>query len=291
VTELTPVRVLDHPGGWKIVPVHYSMDPSKDVDWVWKTKARGKDTDWEKEYEINFASVVGKRCFESFSLMANTKTDLKCDDHLPIRLTCDFNVDPMCWLVCQINNDVLYVLDEVYLSPGSVVEACDAFLDRYGDHYGEVFIYGDASGKARSQRDQRSNYDEMRLRFSNRPFRVRMKVPTRNPSNVNSVMALNRRLQDEWGNPRAFIARAECENLIADLTQVVWDELSEGKRIKKVRNPDDPYFYRTHASDALMALVYREWPTKKELVDSTDTGKSLKHKRKRKKRLLAMFPD
>jgi hypothetical protein len=41
------------------------------------------------------------------------------------------------------------VLDEVYLSPGSVVEACDAFLDRYGDHYGEVFIYGDASPTAR----------------------------------------------------------------------------------------------------------------------------------------------
>lgn len=291
------VAVLDHPGGWKIVPIHYSMDPAKDLEWVDQMKRRGDADDWEKEYEINFSSVVGVQCFENFSLVANTRTDLEYEEALPLRLACDFNVDPMAWLVCQINNEKLYVLEEIYLSPGSVVENCREFLNSYGDHYGEVFVYGDAAGRARSHKDQRSNYDEIRLQLMNRPFRLKMKVPSRNATNVNGVRAVNRRLRDKWGNPMVFIDKEKCPELIRDLIQVVWMESTgrEPTQIKKTRNMEDPYFMRTHASDALMALIHREWPTRSEVAKEEDEreqrGKKKRpRKRRRRKRLIGEFP-
>jgi hypothetical protein len=275
------------------------MDDDKDAVWAYKMKQRGIAEDWEKEMEINFESVVGATCFENYSALANAHSDLEYDDQLPLRLCCDFNVEPMCWVVAQIHNDVVHFFDEIWLNPGSVPEACDEFLDRYGDHYGELFVYGDASGRARSQslRNQRSNYDELKLRFAGRPFRLKMRVPTRNPSNVNHVRSFNRRLRDEFGNPKILIDVAKCPNLIKDMTQVVWEP--DGASIHKVRKRDDPYFFRTHASDAAMALIYRHWPTRSEVSRMSEQerkhenevrARKMKNMKKRK-RLIGEFPQ
>lgn len=278
------------------------MDPEKTVEWVAAMKRRGEVEDWEKEMEISFSSVSGVKCFENFSLLTNTADDLKYEETLPLRLTCDFNVDPMAWLVCQINNNKLYVLNEIWTSPGSVIENCEKFLNDYGDHYGEVVVYGDASGNARSQRDQRSNYDELRLRFMNRPFRVKMRVPSRNPTNINAVRSVNRRLSDEWGNSMIFIDRDKCRNLVLDMAQVIWEEGGNAvtRKIKKVRDRDNPYFFRGHAADALCSLVNREWPTRSEVVAAEDkrdedeekrSDSKGKKKKPQKPRLRGAFPD
>jgi hypothetical protein len=118
-----------------------------------------------------------------------------------------------------------------------------------------------------------------------------MRVPSRQPTNVNSVRAVNRRLSDEWGNPKILIDKDRCKNLIQDLTQVIWEDVGGGQaqRIKKVKNRNDPYFYRTHATEALAAIVHREWPTRREVAEEEDKRPKPKFKR-RKKKLRAEFP-
>jgi len=293
-TEFKHVPVVRHPGGWAMAFVHYSADPSKDVEWATAMKARGGVEDWEQEMEINFSAVFGARCFESFSLVSNTDESIVYNPALPLCLCCDFNVDPMAWVVAQVQPDeMLYFIDEIWLSPGSVIENSEEFLNRYGDHYGEVKIYGDAYGRHSSQRDQRSNLDEMKLRFMRAPFSVRMKVPRANPSNVNSVRAFNRRLQDNFGNPRLKI-HPRCTHLIRDLVEVIWED-SERRAIKKVSKREDPYFFRTHAADAAMSIVNREWPTRSEVSRKAEEELELdrrrddKKRRKLKKKLVGMF--
>ena len=292
--EGKPVKFLRHKGGAVIVPLHYSMDPSKDAVWSYKMKARATDSDWMHEMEISFETVVGTKCFENFSMVANVSSDIEYDEKLPIRLCCDFNVEPMAWMIAQIHSgDEVHFVDEIYLKSGDVIEACEEFLDRYGDHYGEVIVYGDASGKARSSRDQRSNYDELKLRLTGRPFKLRMRVPTSNPSNINHVRSFNRRLRDEFGNPRILIHGTKCKNFILDMLQVTWD--TDGKKIAKVRKRENPYFYRGHLADAAMALIYRHWPTRKEVSrmsadEKKERKKGLKRKA-RKRRLIGAFPQ
>lgn len=290
------VPVIRHPGGWALAFVHYSADPKKDAKWAQRMKARGLAEDWEKEMEINFSSVHGVRCFENFSLLSNTSDEIQYDPTLPLCLCCDFNVEPMAWVIAQVQRDeMLWFLDEIWLVQGSVPAACDEFLDKYGDHYGELRIYGDASGSHRGQttKDQRSNYDEIKLRFIRRPFKVRMKVPARNPSNVNSVRAMNRRLSDEFGNPRLKIHSKRCPHLIRDFVETVWEPSRQA--IKKTTKKDDPYFYRTHAADAAMAIVNREWPTRVELSRKTEEERAYEKKmsdrkdKKKKKKLIGAF--
>lgn len=290
------LKILRHAGGAAIVPIHYSHDPEKDHIWSYKMKQRSSEKDWLWEMEISFETTVGAVCFENFSVLSNVSSDVEYDSKRPLRLCCDFNVEPMAWCIAQIHeNDEVHFIDEIFLKSGDVVEACEEFLDRYGDHYGEVYVYGDASGKARSQRDQKSNYDEIKIRLTGRPFRLRMRVPTRNPSNVNHVRSFNRRLRDEFGNPKIKIHPKNCKNLILDLLQVVWEP--DGKRIAKDRNRSNPYFYRGHLADGAMALIYRHWPTRKEVSRMAEDEKrqynesGRRKARRRSKTLIGAFPQ
>lgn len=284
-TDNERVPVVRHPGGWALAFVHYSADPEKDPEWATRMKARGDVDDWEKEMEINFSSVSGVRCFENFSLIANTSDELAFDSTLPLCLCCDFNVEPMCWAIAQIRSDEeLWFLEEIWLKEGSVNRACDEFLNRYGDFYGEVWVYGDASGRNREKNDQRSNYDTIKINFMRAPFNVRMKVPSKNPSNVNSVAAMNLRLKDKFGNPRVKIHSRNCPHLIKDLVEVVWEDGTK-TTIKKERKKERPYFWRTHMGDAAMSIVNREWPTRKELSRETEQEKEFKQKMEERKKM------
>lgn len=289
------VPVVRHPGGWVLAFIHYSADEKKDEEWAAKAKARGDAEDWEKEMEINFQSVDGVRCFENFSLISNTTKDIEFDDTKPLCLCCDFNVEPMVWLVAQVQeNETVHFIDEIWMKTGSVIQSCQEFLNRYGDFYGELRIYGDKSGRDRGQQDnQKSNYDVMKIQFQRAPFSVRMKVPTRNPSNVNSVAAMNQRLKDRYGNPKIQIHAEKCQNLIRDMVEVVWEEGK--KQIKKVRKREKLYFWRTHAADAAMSIVNREWPTRVEVSRKSEEEKKYdeeqrqRRKKKKKKRLVGAF--
>jgi hypothetical protein len=291
------VPVVRHPGGWALAFVHYSADPKKDDDWAETARARGDVEDWEKEMEINFSSIHGVRCFENFSLIANTDDTLEFDETLPLCLCCDFNVEPMCWMIAQVQKDVLCYIDEIWMKEGSVIQHCERFLNKYGDFYGELRIYGDQSGTHRGQQDnQKSNYDIMKIQFQQAPFNIRMKVPSKNPTNVNSVAAMNLRLKDKYGNPRVKIHPYKCPHLIKDLVEVVWEEGSEKTKIKKVRKREKgSYFWRTHAADAAMSIVNREWPTRKELSRQTEAEKEhnrkldMRRKKRQKRRMIGAF--
>jgi len=108
-----------------------------------------------------------------------------------------------------------------------------------------------------------------------------------------TLRSFNRKLRDEFGNPRILIHGKKCKNLILDMLQVVWD--IDGKKIAKVRKRDNPYFYRGHLADAAMALIYRHWPTRKEVSRmSEDEKKERKRKLRRtskKRRLIGAFPQ
>ena len=298
-TDNEHVPVVRHPGGWAMAFVHYTADPAKDGEWVEKMRARGDVEDWEKEMEINFQSVEGVRCFDSFSLISNTDNALEFDETLPLCLCCDFNTSPMAWCIAQVHdNEMVHFVDEIFLKEGSTPRACEEFLNRYGDFYGELRIYGDRSGKGGSTGDHRSDYDIMRTHFRQFPFTVRMKVPSKNPTNVNAVASMNARLKDKFGNPRIKINPKACPHLIKDMVEVVWDDNKNKNHIKKEHKRErGPYFWRTHMSDAAMYFIYREWPTRKELSRQTEAEKrherekDMRKLRKKKRRLIGAFPD
>src|SRR5262245_7287016 len=91
------------------------------------------------------------------------------------------------------------------------------------------------------------------------PSRAELRVPRDNPREKNRVDALNTRLRDIDGRAHLRIDPDGCPDLVRDLAEVVLKP--DGSGALKVRDSQDPYYERTHASDAVGYLVWREWPT------------------------------
>lgn len=172
------------------------------------------------------------------------------DPNLPLLWALDFNVNPMCSVVAQIQGDEFVVLDEIVLEHASTHDACAAFLARFGRHRAGLTIYGDASG-ANLRTTGTSDYDMIREFFRNSSLRhVHYSVPKKNPAVRERVMLVNARLRNAAGDVRLRVA-PNCKELISDFEQVAY--VPGTNNIDKDRDPR-----RTHLSDAVGYLVFQE---------------------------------
>jgi hypothetical protein len=145
---------------------------------------------------------------------------------------------------------------EIVLDEGSTPEMVEAFRREFPAHPHELWIYGDAAGQNRSNQTAQSDYQLILNALRTYPSPVRLKVPAANPLVRDRVNAANAALQDEHGASHVEIDPS-CHELIADLEQV----LSDGKGgIKKTQDRRDPYFRRTHTSDAWSYWLVYEAP-------------------------------
>jgi hypothetical protein len=166
--------------------------------------------------------------------------------YLPLLWSWDFNVEPLCSVVLQKVGDTYHVRRELVLEQGSIVEMCERFREVFPRHESEVWVYGDASGRGRPAQTGQSDYTVILQTMKTYSVPLRLKVPEANPLVSMRVNAVNRLLRDEHGQVRVQIDPS-CHELIVDLEQVSRD----GQKIKKTTRRSDPYFRRTHVSDAL----------------------------------------
>ncbi len=197
---------------------------------------------------------------------------------LPLRLTFDFNVEPMCCVIAQIvpgeAGPELAVLDAVVKYGATVADLCAEVLERLSWTQQTLYIYGDASGKNRSHQSLRSNYDVIKealqpaLRKEGRGSaagKIEMRVPKANPAVSNRLNAMNRLMEDANGRVRLAIRKTlpakQCptRELVRSLqrtsvkpgTTDIWKPAGETI---------------THASDALGYLVVSEFSMQKPIV-------------------------
>jgi PBSX family phage terminase large subunit len=152
----------------------------------------------------------------------------------------DFNVHPMTAVICQVIDDILCVLDEVYLENSDTFKMCNHLVLK--NYQGNVIP--DSTG---ANRKTSGKTDHQILRESN--FIVE---PTRNPYVNDRVNNLNRLL---YNNKIKIHKR--CGKLINDLEKVVWKDgdLYEGK--DKMLG---------HISDALGYAAYKLFPMEKRIA-------------------------
>lgn len=177
----------------------------------------------------------------------------KYDPFRKIVLCCDFNVDPMAWVIAQVYEESglkkIKVIDEIYLKNSNTVEACREFKSRYPNHNMGIALYGDATGKARSTQSNVTNYqiieDELRR------YGVDNYVGSKNPSERDRINSVNGMICNSKGVRRIQI-NPNCKNLIRDFEQVSYKQgtaqIDKNKDIKL-----------THASDAFGYFVSEEF--------------------------------
>ncbi len=181
---------------------------------------------------------------------------------LPLHICCDFNVDPMCWILAFKDSERAYFFDEIVLENATTVQTCGEFIRRYPRHLGRIIINGDASGDNRSCTSEYTNYVLMRRCLSNYGYRaVDIEIRRFNPPIKNRISAFNCLVKNENGMQRLFID-PKCEKLLYNIDNLKYREGSSVLDLpvyqKILQNPE--FKFLGHPFDAASYLVEYYFP-------------------------------
>ena len=146
--------------------------------------------------------------------------------NLPYIVSIDFNLNPFCGIIAQINGKELHVLDEFAIDNGSITKLVQ-HLEYFGNRH-LMRITGDAMGNQRSieQADHSSLYIQIKkgLQLRDAAFFI-----TSNPRHENSRADCNKLIHSGL-----IKIHPRCKGLLNDMRQVEAD--AHGKIIKSNRN-------------------------------------------------------
>ena len=204
--------------------------------------------------------MQGARAYVGFDARLHVRPQGELVARKPLCWMLDFNVEPMVSLIGQRHNNAFHVYKELVMGEGDVLGMCQYFHEVVPRHHGEVWIYGDATGRNRdaSIPGGRSDYQLILNALRTYGSPLRLKVAERNPNVPDRINAVNRAFRDEHGTISVEIDPS-CEELIADFKGVLRDNRGG---IKKTANRKDAYFRRTHTSDAFGYWVSYEAPVR-----------------------------
>ena len=180
----------------------------------------------------------------------------------PLNLCCDFNVDPMAWVISQfgINQQTklkeAYFIDEIYLKNSNTIEACQEFKNRFPNHNAGLNLYGDATGRARHTDSNITNWKIIETELAR--YNISTHIPTKNPAERDRVNAFNGMICNSKGQRRVFV-NPQCKNLIRDFEQVSYKEGST--QIDKTKD-----LRLTHPSDAAGYMIEKEFSLNRGLI-------------------------
>ena len=265
-SENTELFIVSTPEGFSYLH-HISVEKANEHTYL----VRGKTTDnpylpesyinlLETNYDSTllkayrdgeFVNISALSTYYSFERSKNVK---KCeyDRSLPLCVSIDWNVDPMCvCLLQEKRNGQVQVFDEVILShqgQGDLISArmCAMIKDKYPNS--QYIAYPDASGFQRHTSAQFSDIDILKQHG----FTV--KVRKTNPPVVNRVNAVNRllALDNKMLEGKQLIIDPKCKTLIQDLEKVT--------NKQGTRDIDKSNKLLTHSSDALGYYISFEHP-------------------------------
>jgi len=204
---------------------------------------------YEQEVLGQYLDLHAGRVYFGFDRKANVEPRL-VDREKRLLWALDFNVDPMCSVIAQVDGERVAVLDEIVLGRASTYDACSEFARRFAAHESGLLIYADASG-ARMQTSGTTDVLILKEFVRDRKYgQVEFRIPRANPAVRDRIALMNSKLESASG-ARSLVVDPRCKELIRDFEQVTYKESSAV--IDKDRDPK-----RTHLSDALGYLVWQE---------------------------------
>lgn len=208
----------------------------------------------ERYVDGKFVSLTSGRVYFAFDRDKHIVPQ-QYDDRLSLYHVWDFNVDPMCSAVIQDYKGIVRIIDEIILPNSNTREVCREFISRYGGHQGELYVYGDATGRARSTAaDQAvwSDYEIIAEEYNRHfPEQFESGVRMSNPLVKDRINCVNSKLFDGL-NRVGMVVDPRCIELIKDFERVMF------KKGSGAIDKSDPA--RTHISDAVGYYVADCYP-------------------------------
>lgn len=269
---------------------HTNPQPNK--DWIWKRFVQDKKPNYrliiapttdntflpkhfveslkenydEDYYRIN---VLGEFGDYSSGLVVKGFSDenlkhFKYNPDLPIHITCDFNVDPMCWCLAYKDDENVYFFDEIVIENTTTQQCIDEFIRRYPKHKSEIIINGDASGDNRTTQSEYTNYAIIRNALKSYGYNFKFRLRPYNPPILSRIQAFNAKVKNSLGERHLFIDERRCKQLLYNIYNLSFKEgtsIVDVPTFTQIKTNKD-FKYLEHPFDAASYLTEFYWKIK-----------------------------
>lgn len=187
--------------------------------------------------------------------------DIAYQPEMDLHISCDFNVDPMCWVFAHKTDDKVFYFDEIAMENTTTSKACDEFLRRYPAHKGRVIVNGDASGDNRSCTSEYTNYVIIKKKLLQYGYDAEIQIKAFNPPIKNRIMAFNSKVRSADSEICLFVDK-KCEKLLYNIYNLKYKEGSSKIDIptySQIKQSKELKFL-SHPMDAASYLVDFYWP-------------------------------
>ena len=195
-----------------------------------------------KEAEVrqtgHFMNLTTGNAYYTFS-DDNIIEDFEYLNYHPLEISCDFNVDLMCWDVGQEKSGLDYSFDFVELEGQANTELlCQMLKNKYPQHQAGWIFYGDIAGNQRRPETSKTNWAIIREYFPN------AQINYQSIQNIKDrIDSTNARLKNANGFKSYYITK-NCKRLIKDFRQVTWEMLLNKNKAGKLTHASDGLSYR-----------------------------------------------
>ncbi len=187
--------------------------------------------------------------------------DITYQPDMDLHISCDFNVDPMCWVLAHKTDDKVFYFDEIVLENTTTAKACEEFCRRYPAHRGKVIVNGDASGDNRSCTSEYTNYVIIKKKLAKYGYDADIRIKAFNPPIKNRIAAFNAKIKNADGDICLYVDK-KCEKLLYNIYNLKYKEgtsridiptYTQIKQSKELK-------FLSHPIDAASYLVDFYWP-------------------------------
>lgn len=186
----------------------------------------------QQELDGQFVNLTSGKVFYHFDRLQHVQPTNDVNDMVFLGL--DFNVDPLCGVICWTDGRALYIFDEIYENDSNTFKASKEINKRYPGRY--ISIASDETGNRRKTSSQNTDHEILRRAGFNVLNFKNPKIKDRN-NNVNRLFEQNKIFID----PR-------CKYLIKELEQYTYE--SDDEKMG-------------HITDALGYICWHLFPFKK----------------------------
>ena len=187
--------------------------------------------------------------------------EIKYQPEMDLHISCDFNVDPMCWVFAHKTEDKVFYFDEIAMENTTTAKACEEFCRRYPAHKGRIIINGDASGDNRSCTSEYTNYVIIKKKLLQYGYDVEIQIKAYNPRIKNRIMAFNSKVRNAEGEICLYVDK-KCEKLLYNIYNLKYKEGTSRIDIptyQQIKQSKELKFL-SHPMDAASYLVDFYWP-------------------------------
>lgn len=169
-----------------------------------------------------FINVNGGSVYHQFDRNIHVIENIDIDKKYPLVISFDFNINPYNSIfLIQVINGKVYVIDNAIKNNAALIDSLTYLKEKFnylGDYLFGATIFGDATGRARSQGTAQTNYDLI----TEAGF-INQRIKTANPRVTDRVNVVNSMLKNGKKEVKLFICKRNTE-LINDFERMSYNE-------------------------------------------------------------------